>query len=79
MMEETQAKREAEAKASVREARPEPDEIYVNATGRVTLPEGAIVITPGGKRYIVEGTNLRLDMGNRATRRQAAKMGKRGR
>jgi len=72
-MEETRLKREAEAKAPVRETRPQPGEIYINAAGRVTLPEGAIVTTPSGKRYVVEGTNLREDTGNRAARRKAAR------
>ncbi len=54
-------------------AKTKPDEIYINAAGRVTLPEGAIVTTPGGKRYVVEGTNLREDTRNRPARPKAAR------
>ena len=78
-MEETALKREAERAAPIRETRPPSpgrgyavgDEVYINAGGRVTLPEGAIVTTPRGKRYIVTGTNLREDTRNRAQRRKA--------
>jgi len=75
---ETKSKREAERAAPIHEARPPPprDEIYINAAGRVTIPEGAIVITPGGKRYVVEGANLREDTRNRAQRRKAGKGGR---
>jgi hypothetical protein len=79
LMEETALKREAERAAPIYETRPPSpgrgyalgDDVYINAGGRVTLPEGAVVTTPGGKRYVVTGTNLSEDPGNRAARRKA--------